>query len=106
MDKKNIRLELEFRGSVLDCRVTVNGARLGSWSFDKTKKLRFKELDAYSLGDTLDIEIITKGKNGAAALLEVIVEGQKPVLIESVVEKGITQTEQTVVVEDKSEEDE
>ncbi len=103
MDKRNIRLELKFRGSVLDCRVTVNGENMGGWDYDKAEKLRYKELDAYATGGSLEVEVITKGKNGAAALLEVQVEGQEPVVIESVVEKGITQTHETIVIEDKDE---
>lgn len=103
MNERDIRLDLEFRGSVLDCRVTVDGENMGKWGFDKATKLRFKELDAYAAGETLEVEVITKGKNGAAALLTVTVEGQEPVVIESVVEKGITQTHETIVIEDRDE---
>lgn len=103
MDNRNVRLELKFRGSVLDARVTVNSVQIGKWDYDKVEKFRYKDLESYSLGDVLDIEIITKGKNGAAALLEVIVEGQDNVLIESVVEKGITQTHKTIIIGEKDE---
>lgn len=99
MSKKDIRLTLILWGSVLDCHVFVGQQPVTGWQYDRKNKVRFKELNGYEIEDTLDIEIITKGKNGASVILDVHIEGQEVERLECVVEDGMTKVYKSIAIQ-------
>ena len=99
MTNKNLRLELKFWGSILDCHVYLDDNEIGGWDYDKAEKIRFKELEAYHIDGSFDVKIVARGKNGASVKLNIIIEGQESKQLEGFIEGGVTQVYKSIQVQ-------
>ncbi len=99
MTNKNLRLELKFWGSILDCHVYLDDNEIGGWDYDKAEKIRFKELEAYHIDGSFDVKIVARGKNGASVKLNIIIEGQESKQLEGLIEGGVTQVYKSIPVQ-------
>lgn len=99
MMNKDLKLELSFWGSILDCHVYINDNEIGGWDFDRKRKIRFVNLESFRIEDSINVEVVARGKNGASVKLEVMIEGQDNILLEGVVEDGITKINKSIIAQ-------
>lgn len=88
MKRKNLKLEIKFWGSILQCKVLLENIPIGMWAYNSKNKYYFKDLPDYEIDGNLDTELKIRGKNGGSATLIIKIEGQNEERLTSIIQNG------------------
>ena len=100
MPTKDLRLELKPFGSILDCRVFLEvNDEIGLWAYNAQGKFYYKNLPSYPIiGNTLEVKMVAKGKNGASTKLIIKIEGQDNSELNCIIQNGSDVEEKSITI--------